>query len=288
MASVLVTRTLFLRHADSELFRRPVVVLGTGVRGPDRRPRPARRALVPRQGLRPCLRRSAPRHGRAARSRPHRGRVCARARYAREVGAREIVVATDERRGMPVVQLLHCKIAGINVVDYLTFWERETRKVDLEALQPSWLIYLRRLPPGPAHRRDEARRFDVVVALALPGLRAAGHAGVPRSPCGSRTAARCSIARSASARGGSIFTPVKFRSMRDDAERDGEPQWAAKQRSARDPRRRDHPPVPHRRAAAALQRAERRHELRRPAAGAAVLRRRSSPRACRSIASGIR
>ena len=46
-------------------------------------------------------------------------------RAARQAQAREVVVATDERRGMPVLQLLHCKIAGINVVDYLTFWERE-------------------------------------------------------------------------------------------------------------------------------------------------------------------
>src|SRR6266478_9774718 len=54
------------------------------------------------------------------------------------LGASEIVVATDERRGLPVRQLLHCKLAGIRVTDFLDFWERETRTIDLEALRPSW------------------------------------------------------------------------------------------------------------------------------------------------------
>ena len=45
--------------------------------------------LLRGQGLRPCLRRSARRHGRAARSRPHRGRPCARrATRARSARAR--------------------------------------------------------------------------------------------------------------------------------------------------------------------------------------------------------
>src|SRR5262249_47970470 len=57
------------------------------------------------------------------------------------VGACEIVVAADDRRGLPVQQLLRCKLAGIKVTDFLDFWERETRTVDLEALKPSWLFY---------------------------------------------------------------------------------------------------------------------------------------------------
>ncbi len=48
--------------------------------GPYRRTRPVRREpLVQGQGIRPCLRRSAHRYGRAARSRPGRRRVCPRA-----------------------------------------------------------------------------------------------------------------------------------------------------------------------------------------------------------------
>ena len=146
------------------------------------------------------------------------------ARYAREVGAREIVVATDERRGMPVLQLLHCKIAGINVVDYLTFFERETRKVELEALQPSWLIFSDGFRQGVLI--DAAKRaFDLTVSLALivftlPVILIAALAiwledGAPVLYRQERVG-----------RDGQAFTLMKFRSMRVDAEAQGAPQWA--------------------------------------------------------------
>jgi FlaA1/EpsC-like NDP-sugar epimerase len=43
---------------------------------------------------------------------------------AYQLGASELVVAADDRRGLPVDQLLHCKLAGIKVIDFLDFWER--------------------------------------------------------------------------------------------------------------------------------------------------------------------
>jgi hypothetical protein len=82
------------------------------------------------------------------------------------LGASEIVVATDDRRGLPVRQLLHCKLAGIKVTDFLDFWERETRTVDLDALKPSWLFYSDGFRCGPF---DEflKRAFDIVVSSTL-------------------------------------------------------------------------------------------------------------------------
>jgi lipopolysaccharide/colanic/teichoic acid biosynthesis glycosyltransferase len=87
-------------------------------------------------------------------------------RHVRAAGARLVVVATDERRGMPVQQLLHCKVAGIDVVDHLTFWERETRSIDPDAVQPGWLVY------SHGFRRhalsDAVRRLvDIVASLLL-------------------------------------------------------------------------------------------------------------------------
>ena len=73
------------------------------------------------------------------------------------LGASEVVVATDDRRGLPVRQLLHCKLAGIRVTDFLDFWERETRTVDLEALRPSWLFYLRRISLRRRRQGAQAR-----------------------------------------------------------------------------------------------------------------------------------
>ena len=146
------------------------------------------------------------------------------------LGASEIVVAADDRRGIPVRQLLHCKLAGIKVIDFLDFWERETRTVDLEALRPSWLFYSDGFRCGPL---DEflKRAFDIVVSLGLllltlPLLAVTACLIKLESPGPifyhqDRVGLR-----------GLVFTILKFRSMRVDAETDGRPRWA----SERDPR----------------------------------------------------
>ena len=142
------------------------------------------------------------------------------------LGASEIVVAADDRRGLPVQQLLHCKLAGIKVIDFLDFWERETRTVDLEALRPSWLFLSDGFRCGPL---DEflKRAFDIVVSLGLLiltlpllvvtacaiKLESAGPIFYQQQRVGLR---------------GRSFTILKFRSMRSDAETDG-PRWAVEQ-----------------------------------------------------------
>ncbi len=141
------------------------------------------------------------------------------------VGATEIIVAADDRRGLPVRQLLHCKLAGIKVTDFLDFWERETRTVDLEALRPSWLFYSDGFRCGPV---DEflKRAFDIVVSsslliFTLPLLAATAcliklESAGPILYRQSRVGLR-----------GRPFTILKFRSMQIDAETDGRPRWAA-------------------------------------------------------------
>ena len=224
MAAVLATRTLFLRHADSERFRRPVLVLGTGVKA-------GRIAEHIRRGHARSFRALGFVHAcgdlrivmGAGLDLDRTEDDYALMRAARQAGAREVVVATDERRGMPVLQLLHCKIAGIDVVDYLTFWERETRKVDLDSLQPSWLIFSDGFRQG--RLIDAGKRvFDLAVAFALlvivlPVVLGAALAvffedGAPILYRQERVG-----------RDGRLFTLLKFRSMRRDAER-GAPQWA--------------------------------------------------------------
>jgi sugar transferase (PEP-CTERM system associated) len=149
------------------------------------------------------------------------------------LGVAEVVVAMDDRRrDFPVRELLQCRLAGIEVTEVLTFLERETGRVRLDVLNPSWMIF------GPGFRRDHFQRLtsrlvDLAVSLialpvALPfmmvtaiaikiedGWRAPILYRQPRVGLGGRT-----------------FNVLKFRSMRTDAERDGTPQWAQK----RDPR----------------------------------------------------
>ena len=142
------------------------------------------------------------------------------------VCASEIVVATDDRRGLPVRQLLHCKLTGIKVTDFLDFWERETRTVDLEALRPSWLFYSDGFRCGVVDKLLK-RAFDIMVSLALlvfslPLLAA--------TACLIKLDSRGPILYRQERVGvrGQAFTILKFRSMRIDAEPDGSPKWAAK------------------------------------------------------------
>lgn len=87
-------------------------------------------------------------------------------RTAKELRASEIVVATDDRRGVPVDPLLQCKAEGINVVDFVAFLEREGGRIDLSALQPSWFLYSDGFGPKPFARRLK-RGLDVIVGAAI-------------------------------------------------------------------------------------------------------------------------
>ena len=54
----------------------------------------------------------------------------------------ELVVAMDDRRRLfPVYELLQCRLNGYNVVDIADLLERETRRVKLDVLSPSWFIF---------------------------------------------------------------------------------------------------------------------------------------------------
>jgi sugar transferase (PEP-CTERM system associated) len=144
--------------------------------------------------------------------------------------ASEIVVALEDRRGLPVSQLLQCKTDGIQVIDYQTFCERETCRLDLDELKPSWLIF------GSGFARGFftdllKRSFDVTVSSALllvtlpitlitavlVKLESKGPVLYRQERVGLH---------------GKPFMVLKVRSMRQDAEIGGAPQWA----KLRDPR----------------------------------------------------
>jgi sugar transferase (PEP-CTERM system associated) len=142
------------------------------------------------------------------------------------LSASEIVVATDDRRGLPVQQLLHCKLAGMQITEFLDFWERETRTVDLEALRPSWLFYSDGFRCGVI---DEffKRLFDIVVSLALLACTApllAIVSGLVKLD----SAGPILYRQERVGYRGRNFTILKFRSMRVDAEREEGPQWTVR------------------------------------------------------------
>jgi len=150
---------------------------------------------------------------------------------ARADGAKEIVVALSDRRGAPLQPLLEARMEGITITSYLSFWERETRRVNLHALDPSWLIYSDGFRIRTVTNAILKRVLDVVVSLALLLLMLPTLILVA-------VAIRCDsrgpifYRQERVGRNGAIFTIYKFRTMRVDAESGGIPQWAA----ARDPR----------------------------------------------------
>ena len=61
---------------------------------------------------------------------------------ARELRADEIVVAIgDRRRHFPVRDILDCKMAGIQIVDVVGFFERQTGRINVDALNPSTMVF---------------------------------------------------------------------------------------------------------------------------------------------------
>ncbi len=141
----------------------------------------------------------------------------------------EIVLAIDDRRkGFPVKDLLDCKMSGIEILDLASFFERETGKIRLDQIHPSWFI----LSDGFHKSSFQAvakRIFDLVSGLLLlivtwPFILLTVIAikledGI-RAPVLFR---QIRIGED-----GRPYKIYKFRSMRVDAEKDGKAQWAVK------------------------------------------------------------
>src|SRR6185503_17402543 len=67
----------------------------------------------------------------------------------------EVVVAMeDRRRNFPILEMLECRLAGVDVTEVLSFLERETGRVRIDVLNPSWMIF------GEGFRRDTLRLFS--------------------------------------------------------------------------------------------------------------------------------
>jgi sugar transferase (PEP-CTERM system associated) len=142
----------------------------------------------------------------------------------------EIVVATLEDHHGSVWDLLECRTTGVKVIDFLTFWERETGRIDLDAIEPSWLVYSGGFRTNLL-RRIVQRSLDILVSVL--GL-------ITASPLMPIVALLIKLdspgpilyRQERVGKDGQPFQIVKFRSMCADAEQDRTPRWA----EAKDPR----------------------------------------------------
>ena len=141
--------------------------------------------------------------------------------------ATEVVLALEERRNsLPLKDLLRVKTAGVHVNEFSSFLERETGRVDLDTLNPSWLIFSDGFSSGRAISSVAKRIFDIVASgllllLTFPiialfalivKLDSKGPAFFRQKRIGLY---------------GQTFELVKLRSMSTDAEKDGS-KWAQK------------------------------------------------------------
>jgi sugar transferase (PEP-CTERM system associated) len=223
---VCLTRVLFTRMVGDDVFKRRILVYGCGQRASavaelrrrsDRRgffvvgfvkPEgegctvPPERTLDATHGLMPLIERQ---------------------------DIDEVVVAMDDRRrAFPLRDLLECRLAGIEVTELLTFLERETGRVRIDALNPSWMIF------GEGFRRDPVRLFSsrmldlaassLIIALTWPVMLITALA----IKLEEGWSAPVFYKQARVGLGGHAFQLLKFRSMRADAEADGEARWAQK------------------------------------------------------------
>ena len=145
--------------------------------------------------------------------------------FVANLGASEVVLALEERRNaLPLKDLLRVKTAGVHVNDFSSFMERETGRVDLDTLNPSWLIFSDGFSSGRALSSVAKRLFDIaasglllMLTFPLIALFALLVKLDSRGPAFFRQQ-RIGLY-------GQPFTLLKLRSMRTDAEAGGA-QWA--------------------------------------------------------------
>ena len=140
----------------------------------------------------------------------------------------EIIVAVREQRGggVPMDELLACRIRGIPVLDLAAYSEKTRCEVPIDSLKGSWLVYGHGFVQGHA-RRVLKRIFDVVCSIVLlvllsPLVLLAMIAIKLESP------GPVIYRQERVGLGGRSFMCLKLRSMRNDAEKDGVARWASK------------------------------------------------------------
>jgi len=139
----------------------------------------------------------------------------------------EIVVAIEDRRkSFPMHEIVDCRMSGVDVVDLLTFFERQTGKIMIDILNPSWLVFSDGFKYG-ALRVYSKRLFDIVASLllllvALPAIIVTVIA-IYLEDRGPILYRQVRVGEN-----WKLFQVLKFRSMRVDAEGDGQAQWASK------------------------------------------------------------
>ncbi|KRT55818.1 TIGR03013 family XrtA/PEP-CTERM system glycosyltransferase [endosymbiont of Ridgeia piscesae] len=140
----------------------------------------------------------------------------------------EVVVAVDDRRkGLPVNELIDCKMKGVEILDLLTFYEKEDSIIKIDLLHPSWIFFSSGFYSG-GFSIQLKRLLDVFVSLVLlvlvvPLMVLVAFASLIES----RWRDPVLYHQTRVGKDGKLFQIHKFRSMRVNAEAETGARWAS-------------------------------------------------------------
>ena len=161
---LVVDRLALNSFLGSSAFRRRVMVLGAG----DRAERLRELAERPESGFVIVSYISMSEPERVVQEAIAREAIHDLGRFVENLGVSEVVLALQERRNsLPLKDLLRMKTKGVHVNDFSSFLERETGCVDLDTVNPSWLIFSDGFSSARMLSSAVKRVFDIIASLIL-------------------------------------------------------------------------------------------------------------------------
>lgn len=81
----------------------------------------------------------------------------------------ELIVIGDrfDKRPLPVEALIACKLAGVQIMDRLTFFEEVRGYVDLDSVQEDWIVFAEGFKGGSILERGAKRFMDICISLVF-------------------------------------------------------------------------------------------------------------------------
>ncbi len=227
LIAIFCLRLVFFRWTRLGIFTRRILVLGTGTRAVNvdllaKRANSSTNLNI--VGFLPLI--ATQHHVQPSRILAGEDSVLA---AVKKYAINEVIIAVRDRRGggLPMQDLLECKLSGVKVTELSSFYERERGQLRIDSMNASWLVF------GDGFRQDTVREtvkrvFDITASLilllvALPLMLIAAifiliEDGAPIFYRQQRVG-----------QSSEPFNILKFRSMRKDAEKDGKPRWASAQ-----------------------------------------------------------
>lgn len=136
-----------------------------------------------------------------------------------------IVGLSDNRKKLPIEDLLGFKTNGMLIEDATTFYERVTGKIPIENLRPSWLVFNSGFDISKEvflQKRILSIFLSIILLIITSPILLLTMVAIKLDSKGPAFYKQKRVGRN-----GRVFKLVKFRSMRQNAEKETGPVWSA-------------------------------------------------------------